>query len=197
MKASIDRAISLLGTEQNYGKYVCLKIAPEAGGCCCFHCWPQTWQEVNRTIVPFGPIEDEGDVLIKTEEGSFVLECHESGPEIIIYVGAVTAGVLFVKAIVELVTTILKSMADEPRRKLGNFIITKRTFKGSRLHEERIIEINMPQNRHLAEILAVELNNMFVKEKKSNRIAGGFSPPASTPPGMRVRTRRFLKSDEP
>ena len=28
-----------------------------------------------------------------------------------------------------------------------------------------------------------------------NRIGGGFSPPPSTPPGMRVRTRRFPKSD--
>jgi hypothetical protein len=30
-----------------------------------------------------------------------------------------------------------------------------------------------------------------------NRIGGGFSPPPSTPPGMRVRTRRFPKSDGP
>jgi signal transduction histidine kinase len=30
-----------------------------------------------------------------------------------------------------------------------------------------------------------------------NRVAGGFSPPAPTPPSMRVRTRRFPKSDGP
>ncbi len=29
-----------------------------------------------------------------------------------------------------------------------------------------------------------------------NRIAGGFSPPASTTPRMRVRTGRFLRSSE-
>ena len=28
---------------------------------------------------------------------------------------------------------------------------------------------------------------------KLNRVAGGFSPPAPTPPGMRVRTGRFAK----
>ena len=30
-----------------------------------------------------------------------------------------------------------------------------------------------------------------------NRVAGGFSPPAPTPPGMRVRTGRFPKPDGP
>ena len=30
-----------------------------------------------------------------------------------------------------------------------------------------------------------------------NRVAGGFSPPAPTPPGKRVRTRRFPKNIGP
>jgi len=168
LKASIDRAISLLGTERDYGKYVCLKIAPETGGCCCFHCWPHTWQEVNRTILPSGPIEDEGDVLIDTRGGRFVLECHENGPEIIFYLGAGTAGVLLVKAIVELITTILKSRSEEQRRRLGKLIITKRTFIRSRRHEEKIIEIDLPPDSPHAEILAAELKDMFEKDRKPN-----------------------------
>jgi hypothetical protein len=169
LKASIDRAISLLGTERDYGKYVCLKIAPETGGCCCFHCWPHTWQEVNKTILPSGPIEDEGDVLIETRDGSFVLECHESGPEIIVYLGAVSAGVLLIKAIIELITTILKSRSEELRRRPGKLIITKRTFIGSRRHEEKIIEIDLPPDSPHAETLATELKNTFRKEKKPNK----------------------------
>jgi len=35
------------------------------------------------------------------------------------------------------------------------------------------------------------------KEKFDNRVAGGFSPPAPTTPGMRVRTRRFTKTTGP
>jgi hypothetical protein len=169
LKISIDRAISLLGSERDYGKYVCLKIAPEAGGCCCFHCWPHTWQEVNRAILPSGPIKDEGDVVIKTKDGDFVLECHESGPEIIVYLGAATAGLLLIKAIVELITTILKSKSEEPRRRLGKLVITKRTFKGSRRNEERIIEIDLPPDSHYAKILTAELKSMFAKDKKPNK----------------------------
>ncbi len=168
LKESIERAIPLLGTKQNYAEYVCLKIAPETG-CCCFHCWPYTWQEVNRGILPCGPIEDEGDVLIETKDGGFVLECHESGPEIVFYAGAVTAGVLLVKAVIELVTAIIKSRSDETRRKAGSLKITKRTFKGSRLHEERIIDVDLPLDNLHEEILVDELRNMLSKEGKPNK----------------------------
>jgi hypothetical protein len=123
---------------------------------------------VNRTILPSGPIEDEGDVLIDTRGGRFVLECHENGPEIIFYLGAGTAGVLLVKAIVELITTILKSRSEEQRRRLGKLIITKRTFIRSRRHEEKIIEIDLPPDSPHAEILAAELKDMFEKDRKPN-----------------------------
>jgi hypothetical protein len=35
------------------------------------------------------------------------------------------------------------------------------------------------------------------KKIDPNRVAGGFSPPAPTPPGMRVRTGRFTKITGP
>lgn len=168
LKTSIDRAIALLGTKPDYSELVCVKITPEAG-CCCFHCWPYTWEEVNRAIQPFGPIEDEGNVLIETKDGGFVLECHESGPEIVFYAGAVTAGVLLVKAVIELVTTIIKSRSSEPRRRTGNLTITKKTFKGSRLHEETIIEINLPLESHHEEILTHELRKALDTKGKPNK----------------------------
>ncbi len=37
----------------------------------------------------------------------------------------------------------------------------------------------------------------FFYVKKAYRVAGGFSPPAPTPPSMRVRTGRFPKNIEP
>ncbi|GEM_PF-252931 len=40
--------------------------------------------------------------------------------------------------------------------------------------------------------LAERLENLA-----ANRVAGGISPPAPTPPGMRVRTRRFPRATEP
>jgi hypothetical protein len=171
LKASVERAIPLLGTERDYGKYVCLKVVPEMGGCCCFHCWPHTWQEVNKTILSFGPIEDEGDVLIDTPDGSFVLECHESGPEIIVYLGAGTAGVLLIKAVFDLITTILKSRSEEPRRRPGKLIITKRTFIRSRCREEKIVEIDLPLADGHAKMLAAELKSVFGNDKKAKDAA--------------------------
>ena len=38
---------------------------------------------------------------------------------------------------------------------------------------------------------------LFGGKKTSNRVAGGFSPPAPTPPGMRVRTGRFTEITGP
>jgi hypothetical protein len=48
-------------------------------------------------------------------------------------------------------------------------------------------------------IAAIYLTTINVIElfKVSNRVAGGFSPPAPTPPGMRVRTGRFTKITGP
>lgn len=169
LETSIERAIVLLGTARDYEHYLCLKIAPAGGGCCCFHCWPHTWQKVNRTIQPFGPLEDEGDALIDTGDGRFVLECHESGPEIVIYVGAATAGILLIKAVVELITTIIKSKSEDPRRRASKFTITKRTFVGSYYREDRIIEVDLPADEAVSEILTTQLHEALNKSTKLSK----------------------------
>lgn len=166
LKASIDRAIALLGTEPNYEAYTCLKITPEGGGCCCFHCWPHTWGTVNREIQPFGPLKDEGDVLIETGDGKFVLECHESGPEIVVIMTTATVGFLLIKSIIELVTTILKSKSKDIRRKTNKLIITKRTFTGPHYREDRIIEVDLPADKTSLVNLAAELRKALVKTTK-------------------------------
>jgi len=37
----------------------------------------------------------------------------------------------------------------------------------------------------------------YTLKEEANRVDGGFSPPASTTPGMRVRTGRFTETTEP
>jgi len=68
LETSLDRAICLLGTPKDDDNYVSIKIKPAKGGCCCFHCWPNTWAGINEYISPCGPIEDEGDVLIEKKK---------------------------------------------------------------------------------------------------------------------------------
>jgi hypothetical protein len=103
-------------------------------------------------------------------------------------------------------------MADLRR---NNMEINEKTFVMTSWHEDEPVEdivfhfLNVtwfddfvPEN-FLVVILGGNSNVLadIRKEVEAqttfNRIAGGFSPPASTPPDMRVRIRRFPKSDGP
>jgi len=111
---SIERAERLLGSSDPNGDYIVVKVSPKSG-CCCFHCWPTAWREVNSHIAPFGPIEDKGDARVG-DEPRLVLECHESGPEIVVpFLAAVTVSLSLVTAVVNLLQAILKSMEKERR----------------------------------------------------------------------------------
>ena len=146
MDKSLERAIKLLRTPPNEAEYVILKITPIGGGCCCFHCWPDTWATVNRAIFPCGPLEDEGDVLIKRGNEQFVLECHEKGPEIIYYIGLGTASILLIKSIIELIVAVLKALEKEKGKgkNVGNLKIVRKWVIKGKVDEEQVIEINLP-----------------------------------------------------
>ena len=159
MKKSIERAIALLGTSADYDKYEAIKIKPNKGGCCCFHCWPKTWASVNEYIAPFGPLRDEGDVLIENNNGKLVLECHESGPEIILYIGLGTASILLIKSVVELIVALLKALEKEKRESCGHLKISKRRIIKGKTNEELIMEISFP----LSEMATKELNDKIEK----------------------------------
>lgn len=138
-KKSIDRAIKLINTPSVYEDYIIIKIRPIPRGCCCFHCWPLTWSKINEHIAPFGQIIDEGDVVIGKDKERVVLECHESGPEIILY--GIASGVIS-GLIVELIKIFLDNVKNEDKKQAGIIKITRiRQIKGY-VKEEDIIEIN-------------------------------------------------------
>jgi len=165
LKASIDRAIALMRTPRDYEKYISVKIRPGRGECCCFHCWPETWATINKYIYPRGPLEDEGEVLILQDNEEFVLQCHESGPEIVFYVGLGTASILLVKSVADLIVTLLKALQTEKRKRPANLKITwRRQIKG-RAEEEQILEVDFPLADDLVQKLNDNLRN--ASEKKS------------------------------
>ena len=122
---SIDRAIALLKTPKEYEKYISIKLSPPSG-CCCSHCWPETWQIINQTIAPCGPIKHEGDALIKKDGNTFILEQHESGPEIVIYLALATASATLIKSVIDLITAIIKGLSGEHRKQPPRIKISKR-----------------------------------------------------------------------
>lgn len=167
LQKSVDRAIGLMGTPPGYEDYIVIKIKPVQGGCCCFHCWPKTWSAINEYIAPFGPLEDEGDVLIVRNNEKYVLECHESGPEIILYgvISGVISG-LIVESVVGLITTFLKNLQNEDRKRPGSLkIIRHRQIKGQ-IEEDEIMQVDLPLSKDVVKKLNDNIKKTIEKSKK-------------------------------
>jgi hypothetical protein len=163
LQKSIDRAIKLMGTPSDYENYIVIKIKPVQGGCCCFHCWPKTWSIINEYIAPYGPLEDEGDVLISKNNEKYVLECHESGPEIILY--GVISG-LIVESVVELIMTFLKNLQNEDRKRPGSLKIMRHRKIEGQMQEEEIMEVYLPLSKAVIKKLNDSIRKSIEKSKK-------------------------------
>jgi len=181
-RSSIARAAALLQQPADQNRFIILKLLPDPRGCCCFHCWPDTWAAINAFIAPDGPIPDEGDALIHSAEGPYVLECHESGPEIVVYLGVATAFLVLAKSVVDLITAFLKGLAEEHRRSLSRIKLTHRRVYTGEVADDILIEIDLP----LADDIAGTLSAMVreVLEKRGTdpcNPADCVQPPASRP----------------
>lgn len=143
LEKSIDRAISLLKTPKEYEKYISIKVSPPSG-CCCSDCLPETWQTVNKFITPCGPVEHEGDALIEKDGNRFVLESHESGPEIIFLFDLIKKSADCLKSIIELITVFVKACPQEKHKQLARIKISKRRIIKGKIEEENLIEIDIP-----------------------------------------------------
>lgn len=168
---SIDRAIDLMSTPADYENYVSIKIKPAEGGCCCLNHWSKTWDTINEYIYPSGPVKNEGDVIIDKNKTRLVLECHETGPEIIVYLGFGTASIVLVKSVIDLIITILKARQNEYHNHSGKFkIIRRRQIKGE-IDEEEIMELDLPLSedniKKLNEVVKENLSKTVGREDKA------------------------------
>lgn len=123
---SVDRAIKLLNTPPHYWNYISIKISPVPSECCCLNHWSAAWHDIDEYLSPDGPVRsglsrNEGDALIHRETVQYVLECHETGPEIVIYLGvaAITAGL--VRSVADLIVAILNARNHVVKYKLKTF----------------------------------------------------------------------------
>ena len=106
-KKSLNNAEGLLDAN-NIQEVISLRIEPEPLHCCCSHCWPLVWEKVNALIYPQGPVQHEGRAVIKVNNEDYVLEQHESGPEIL----------LLITASLNLITAVMNMIAVSLMRKL-------------------------------------------------------------------------------
>ena len=163
-RKSIARAAALLGQIANAEDFTILKLLPDPKGCCCFHCWPHTWAAVNDFIAPDGPIPDEGDALIHAGESEYVLECHESGPEIVVYLGMATASMALIKSVVDLIAAFLKKRAEGDRRSPARIKLSRRRVHSSEIKDDILLEIDLPLDGDTAELLNAKVRQALEKE---------------------------------
>jgi len=161
MQKSIDRAIALLRTPKEYENYISIKLSPLNIGCCCSGCLPETWRTINQFIEPCGPVEHEGDALIKKGRNKFVLESHESGLEIIALIDLIKKSADCLKSIIELITVSIK--AQEKRKQPTRIRIFKRQIIKGIVDEETLIEIDFPLTKDIEKQLQNKLKNLFGK----------------------------------
>lgn len=151
--SSIQRAATPLSGSGDQESFVIIKLEPDPPSCCCFHCWPVTWSTISRDITPSGPIEDEGDVLIKRDDYEFVLECHESGPEIVVYLGLATASIVLVRSVIDLLTAFVKALQKEHRKAPARLRITRRQVIDKNVESEVLVELDLPLSEDITDAL--------------------------------------------
>ncbi len=166
LERDLKIAIPLLKTPEKFEDYISLKITPNDGGCCCFNHWPETWNVVNKFISPCGPIRNEGAVLIEKNNEQFVLECHESGPEIVVYLGLGTASILLVKSIVDLILTILKSRQKRNYHSNLKFKITSYHYINPTKIDESVIEVDLPLSDESVKLLNEKIETILLQKRE-------------------------------
>jgi hypothetical protein len=100
-------------------------------------------------------MKDEGDLLVVLDGRRFVLECHESGPEILLYLGLATAALKLAKPIVDLLTTFVKGLQEE--RKGPRLKLTRRRVVRGTVEEELLVEIDLPVSRETTKMIEAEV----------------------------------------
>lgn len=161
---SVDRAIKLLKTPPCYSDYISIKISPDHSECCCLNHWSTSWQIVDQYIYPDGPIRsgsnrNEGDALIRQKDALFVLECHETGPEIVIYLGAIAITAVLIKSVADLIVVIVNARLVDSHV----FKYRLKTFgNGGVIIKEEEIEFKLPSAAYNTHQLADYVQNAIV-----------------------------------
>ena len=112
------------------------------------------------------PCGREGDALIRTEDGDYVLECHESGPEIVVYLGVITASLVLTKSVIDLVTTFLKTLQKERHKPLSSVKLTRRRVIDGEIEEEILTEISFPLSGDTEKMLDERIQKALQKSAK-------------------------------
>jgi len=125
------------------------------------------------------------DSFLAGSTAEFEFEEHESGPELLVYVAMVTAGLTLAKSVIDLITAIIKARSegvkkgDRPNDPLE--MIIRRIDDHSHFREETVFRIghNEPANQ---EIIEKKVEEALTKLLRQSEVAKAEpSPPAKAP----------------
>lgn len=139
----------------------------------CFH----------REHSPYAYVVIDSQLAKFPTDSELVFEEHESGPELLVYLAVVTAGISLAKSVIDLITAIIKARAegvkkgDKPSDPLE--VIVRRVEKGHDVREEIVMRIGHEAPADASAIeqqVAMALRKLFKKDdaykesgKKRNR----------------------------
>ena len=111
---------------------VSIKVCVTSG---CYHrsCSPVAYEIIDKYLENLSPQEE------------FVFKEHESGPEILLYIAATTAGISLAKSVIDLIVTILKARSESIKK--GDHrdspleLIVRRVYKDGEFREEKVLRI--------------------------------------------------------
>jgi hypothetical protein len=133
---------------------ISFRIEPDHG-CCCSHCWPLVWEEVNKLIHPQGPIGHEGQVIIEIDKEKSILIQNESGPEIILLI---CASLNLITASINLLVAICSSLRKE-RKCPSKVNIVRRRFGCKKVDEELLVEVDLNDSKITQDTMKALIEN--------------------------------------
>lgn len=116
-------------------------------------------------------IDKHLDTIARYDE--FAFEEHESGPELLVYVAALTAGISLAKSVMDLIVAILKARSegikkgDHPTAPLG--LIVRSVHKKGEFKEETILRIahnDSVDRKMIEEHVKEAISNLLKQENK-------------------------------
>jgi len=113
------------------------------------------------------------DALRTSPDGAFSFEEHESGPELLVYIGATAAGVSLAASVINLVAAIVKARSEGLRK--GDMpsepleLIIRRIDEGDGFREETVLRITSTdrvQKKHIADTLNKAVRELLRPRKQ-------------------------------
>lgn len=141
---------------------VSIKVRVTSG---CYHrsCSPFAYEIIDKYLEKVSPQEE------------FAFEEHESGPEILVYVSAATAGITLATSVINLIVTILTARSESIKK--GDHrdspleLIVRRSFKDGEFKEEKVLRVNHTDTIKKKEIekgLKQSLKVLLSKDSEEN-----------------------------